>query len=227
MPPPGHRNESRLDKPRSTPRRFDKSRDCIGKRFPRRFFRRWANRFSRNSTGVQRYPGGILVTARAEDSHREVLGFAAGVDDVTAFHRWLTRRYYPARLWRLWPAALRLACAPRAWKKLGEILFYPHRAQAMRVDLPAAEFLTLGVAEAQRNQRLAPRLYARLVEQFRQRGVLAFRILVGGELRSVQGFHRAMGAREVARFELHSGSETILFVQPVSPTDARVGNQFA
>jgi hypothetical protein len=166
--------------------------------------------------GIQHFSGGMLIAARVGNNDQEIAGFAAGVDDVSAFHRWLTQRHFPLASVRLLPDIARLACSPRVWRKAGEVLFYPRRAHLLQPDLPPAEFLSLGVGESYRNQLLALRLYRLLVDRFRQRGVMAFRILVGSELHSVRRFHRAMGATEIANFELHSGSQTIVLVQSIA-----------
>lgn len=165
--------------------------------------------------GIQRYPGGLLLTAQAEQGAGPIVGFVAGVDDIAAFHRWLTRRHFPSASFRLLPSLARHACLPSNWRKLAELLFYPRRAKKIDIDLPAAELLSLGVAESHRRQGIARELYVQLMNHFQQNHVLAFRILVGGELPAAAAFYQAQGAREVTRFELHAGGETIVFVQEV------------
>lgn len=164
---------------------------------------------------VQQSPGGILLTVQDGTSQPHIAGFVAGTVDALAFHRWLTRKYLPRAVLRLLPTLARMACSPRVWKKAGELLLYPRKSRGIVIPLPAAELLSIGVDESHRRQHLASNLYAQLGERFRQQGTLAYRILVGGTLPAAHNFYFAQGAREVARFELHAGSETVVYVQDV------------
>lgn len=165
--------------------------------------------------GIHRFKGGILLTARSNEGAGPIVGFVSGVNDVAAFHRWLTRKHFPRSAFRLLPSLALLACRPGVWKKLAELLFYPRRAKQISVELPAAELLSLGVASTHRRQGIARELYVELLNHFRQANVIAFRILVGGQLPEAPAFYQAQGAQEVARFELHAGRQTVVFVHEV------------
>jgi ribosomal protein S18 acetylase RimI-like enzyme len=168
--------------------------------------------------GIQRYQGGTLLTARAEDGTCKIVGFVSGVDDIAVFHRWLTRKHFPRAAFRLLPSLAMHACLPSMWRKLAELLFYPRKAKKLDVELPAAELLSLGVAESHRRHGIARELYVQLMNHFQQQHVPAFRILVGGQLPEAPAFYQAQGALEVARFELHAGGQTLVFVQEVPTT---------
>ena len=166
--------------------------------------------------GVQKYPGGQLLSVRVEDS--QVIAVITGVDDVEAFHRWLIRKHLPWRSFKLLPGLLKQCFSARVRRKLKELLFYPRRAKQAHSDLPRAELLSLAVDASARRKGLAKRLYTRLVKNFQEQRVPAFRILVGGELTGARAFYESQGAIAATRFPLHAGGETVVYIHTVFGT---------
>jgi ribosomal protein S18 acetylase RimI-like enzyme len=80
---------------------------------------------------------------------------------------------------------------------------------------PAAELLSIAVAQDARGQGIADSLYARLIEAFRNAGVAEFRIVVGNALAPAHRFYRRMGAVEAGKIEVHAGDESTVYVQRV------------
>lgn len=146
----------------------------------------------------------VLLT---EECDGRVVGFVSGGLGMGPIYRRMLRRPF-ALAWVLWPSLIR----PARVKHIFEILRYGKR-YAHSVPLPEAELLSIAVDPAVRGTGVAERLYQRLKEHFRERGVLAFRIAVGDALASAHRFYRRMGAKQVARTEVHAGQGSVVYVE--------------
>ena len=66
-----------------------------------------------------------------------------------------------------------------------------------------------------RGKGIAQKLYTRLVEDFRDKGIERFRIVVGSELAPAHKFYAKMGAEVASEMELHSGETSKVYVHNI------------
>lgn len=93
------------------------------------------------------------------------------------------------------------------------------------LGLPHAELLSIAVEPGQRGQGCAQSLYRELVDHFRERGVFAFRIVVGEQLKTAHQFYKKMGAEPVGCIEVHQGQGSIMYVyRSVTCPSVRINN---
>lgn len=152
---------------------------------------------------IDRAEGTVLLVA--EDGG-QVQGFITGGTGMGSIYRTMLRS--PVRLGlALAPALLR----PAKVRRILEILRYSREA-ALPGGLPEAELLSLAVAPEWRGTAVAEGLYRRLVEDFRRRGVGAFRITVGETLAPAHRFYQRMGATVAGEVEVHGGEISKLYV---------------
>lgn len=149
--------------------------------------------------------GTLLVEAEGG----QVQGFVTGGTGMGALYRWMLRR----------PVRLSLALAPALLsaskvRRILEILRYA-RGHVLPEGLPDAELLTIAVSPHCRGRGVANRLYVKLANEFRSRGVERFRIAVGEELEPAHRFYRRMGAEVVGSMELHGGARSLLYVHEI------------
>lgn len=150
--------------------------------------------------------GAEASTLLVEEEGGEVRGFITGGTGMGPIYRRMMRS--PVRLGlSLAPVALR----PRKVRRILEILRYSG-AGGLPDGLPDAELLSLAVAPEWRGKAVADRLYQRLVEDFRCRGVDAFRITVGEALAPAHRFYQRMGATTAADIEVHGGEPSRVYV---------------
>jgi len=165
-------------------------------------------------------PDAILIAARRGD---RVVGFVSGtVDTHGLYRRFLTRHLLRGGMILL-PHLFSLS----RMRRVLETLTYPFRKQApteAEEPLPAAELLSIAVAEDQRGSGIAPELYRRLCHEFELRQCEAFRIVVGAGLAPARRFYAKMGAREVRTVNVHQGEKSLILLQelttPSQVTDA-------
>lgn len=148
--------------------------------------------------------GSVLLT---EERHGRVVGFVSGGKGMGAVYRRMLR--YPVRLGlALLPSLLR----PKRIGRILEILRYGRRANAS-TGLPSAELLSIAVDPSVRGTGVSERLYRRLRSHFSERGVDAFRIVVGESLLPAHRYYQKMGAKPVARIEVHAGEGSVVYLQ--------------
>lgn len=155
---------------------------------------------------IDRADGTALLV---EEAAGDVQGFITGGTGMGPIYRRMLRS--PVRLaLALAPALLR----PSKLRRILEILRYS--GDGTRPDgVPDAELLSLAVAPEWRGQGVADRLYARLVEDFRSRGVDAFRITVGDALAPAHRFYQRMGATVAGDVEVHGGETSKIYVHRI------------
>ena len=151
-------------------------------------------------------PDGVLLV---EEDGGHVNGFISGAGNLRTIRDALLRR--PLRL----GLALLPALTPRRLARIVETLRYTNTDAD---GLPTAELLSIAVAPANRGCGIAERLYRRLSSHWQQRGVEAFRIVVGDGLAPAQKFYRRMGAVPAGQLHLHAGQGSTVFV---AQTDQR------
>ncbi len=145
----------------------------------------------------------VLLVAEQDG---RIVGFVSGAMGMRAVYRRMLRRW-PRLAWTLLPSAFR---PKRVWRIL-EILRYGGGSEDPR--LPRAELLSIAVDAHHRGRQHAELLYRRLSEHFRDRGIPAFRIVVGAALAPAHKFYGRMGARVVAQVEVHRGASSTVYVQ--------------
>ena len=149
----------------------------------------------------------VLLT---EEQGGRVVGFVSGGEGMGAIYRRMLR--YPVRLGlSLLPSLMR----PKRLKRILEILRYGVSATDGH-DLPNAELLSIAVDASVRGTGVAERLYRRLQAHFSERGVGAFRIVVGDSLAPAHRYYRKMGAKPAGRIEVHAGEGSVVYLQEVS-----------
>jgi GNAT superfamily N-acetyltransferase len=104
---------------------------------------------------------------------------------------------------------------PRRVLRIVEILRYG-RGKSQPAGLPEAELLSMAVSPSHRGQRVAEQLYGRLVDHFKASGVAEFKITVGEALAPAHRFYQRMGAKPVAKTEVHAGESSRNYVHHVA-----------
>lgn len=146
----------------------------------------------------------------------EIAGFITGGVGMSSIYREMMRK----------PIRLAGALAPALFnvsrlRRIFEILRYGG-GDSVPANLPGAELLSLAVAPEWRGKGLAEDLYQSLVERFQQRGVDAFRIIVGEALEPAHRFYRRVGAVAAGQVEVHEGELSTVYIQLSIPDrDAR------
>lgn len=149
------------------------------------------------------------TTLLVEEQGGQVLGFITGGTGMGPIYKRMALS--PVRLaMALAPALLR----PSKVRRILEILRYSGEG-GVPEDLPEAELLSLAVDPEWRGKAVADRLYGRLVEDFRRRGVAAFRITVGDALLPAHRFYQRMGATIAGRVEVHGGEPSKVCVHRI------------
>jgi len=155
---------------------------------------------------IDRAEATFLLT---EERHGQVVGFITGGSGMGPIYRRMLRS--PVRLaWALAPAVVR----PAKFRRILEILRYSG-SSTLPPGTPEAELLSLAVAPECRGQGVAESLYRRLVGDFRNRGVGAFRIIVGAPLAPAHRFYRRMGAIEAGETQVHDGETSTVYVHRI------------
>jgi ribosomal protein S18 acetylase RimI-like enzyme len=173
------------------------------------FLSRVGERFLTLLYGTMRdLPDAILVAASQGD---RLVGFVSGTVSTGGLYRAFLRRHLFRGGLILLPHLLSLG----RLRRVLETLAYPFRKQATteaEAPLPAAELLSIAVAEDCRGTGIAPGLYRRLCQEFERRQVPAFRIVVGAGLAPARRFYAKMGAREARIVTVHQGEESLILV---------------
>ncbi|MGY1457332.1 MULTISPECIES: GNAT family N-acetyltransferase [unclassified Luteimonas] len=153
--------------------------------------------------------GADEATLLVEEDGGQVQGFVTGGTGMGAIYKRMLRS--PVRLaLAIAPALVR----PSKVRRILEILRYSG-AGVLPGGLPEAELLSIAVAPEWRGKAVADRLYGRLVEDFRNRQVDAFRITVGEALAPAHRFYRRMGAEVAGQVEVHGGQPSKVYVHRV------------
>jgi ribosomal protein S18 acetylase RimI-like enzyme len=137
----------------------------------------------------------------------DVLGFVAGGQGL----RPLLGRLFgqaPKLAWALLPVMI----SPRRLWQIVETLAYVWRFKPVP-DCPAAELLSIAVAQSVRGQGIAPRLYGALCSEFSRKEVSEFCIVVGEGLVPAHRFYKKMGAHAMGRLEVHKGRFSVVYRQ--------------
>ena len=150
-------------------------------------------------------PSGFGYVHEAGDGN--VLGFIACAESTgRLFKQALARRGVLMAL----PLA-RFLLRPHIVKRLWETLRYPDQAGP---DLPAAEVLSIVVAEAARGRGVGKALLRAGLNDFARRGIASVKVAVGADNHLANAFYRRCGF-ELAHTRQHHGQTMNLYVAEV------------
>ncbi len=147
----------------------------------------------------------VLLVAQEDD---QIVGFVSGATGMGAIYRRMLRRL-PQLTFALLPVLLSV----RRLRRILEIMRYSLGGSDELASLPRAELLSIAVDPSFRGRGHAENLYGRLAAHFQSQGIEQFRIIVGEALVSAHKFYRRMGAEPVAELEVHSGVQSVIYVQ--------------
>jgi ribosomal protein S18 acetylase RimI-like enzyme len=164
----------------------------LGPRFLRRLYRR-----------VARTSGSFLLVI---DDDGTPVGFLAGSTDVSALYR--------SFVWRDGVAAAFASGARllRSWRQVIETL--RHGAGGAG---EGAELLAVAVDPAARGRGAGTLLIEGFLTEVRRRGQRAAHVVVGEDNERAVALYRRIGFRTVERFELHSGTTSLVMQWPSRP----------
>lgn len=126
-----------------------------------------------------------------------VAGFVVGTLDTQRMFTQLLRR--KGMLLTL-HVLRRIPSRPSLPLRALEALTYPRKQHA---ELPAAELVALAVGPASRGRGIGKTLVARLNEEFRPRGVSAYRVTTAADNAGADAFYRRLGFRLEHTFLMH------------------------
>ncbi len=151
---------------------------------------------------IDQRPVSVLIV---EVEGTSVRGFVSGGTGLGPVYRNLLKRL-PALVFYLWPVMFSF----RKLKRIVEVLL--HTRKAVSDQLPNAELYSIAVSPEFRGAGVAERLYNNLRDEFAERGIGEFKIMVGDALAPAQAFYRKIGAVPRASIEVHGGVGSTIFV---------------
>ena len=143
----------------------------------------------------------------------EIVGFVTGGTSMGPIYKAMFPRL---AIWAV-PLVLQLLSF-RRMRRVIDILRYSQPSDIKSDDanaLPQAELFSIAVSPSVRGKGIAQKLYTRLVEDFRDKGIARFRIVVGSELAPAHKFYAKMGAKVASEMELHSGEISKVYVHNI------------
>jgi ribosomal protein S18 acetylase RimI-like enzyme len=160
----------------------------LGPAFLRRLYRR-----------IVRAPSSFLLVAHSQGT---IVGFIAGSTDVAGLYRsFLLRDGIPAGLQAAGPLI-------SGWRRVLETL--RHGSSDGEGVGHGAEVLSMAVDPSCQGRGLGRTLMASYLDELRNRGCHAAHVVIGTVNTGAIALHEQAGFVTVDRFELHSGSESLL-----------------
>ena len=153
------------------------------------------------------YPDGILIVTEEKGN---VTGFVSGVLNIKNFYRYFLRKNF----WRLPFLLLSRAFSAAAFKKILELKFYCQRSKEnIRFNQPSvnAELLSMAVQEGFQRKGAGAFLFSGLAQEFKQKNVDSFKIIVGAKLKKAVSFYQKMGCVLNGQTEIHRGDESYIY----------------
>jgi ribosomal protein S18 acetylase RimI-like enzyme len=150
-------------------------------------------------------PAAVVLVASVRG---RVVGFVAGAEDTSLVYKDFIRRDG-------WRAAV--AAAPRALRhsrRIAETLSYSRRAAAGGTALPAAELLSLAVAQTVRRRGVGSALIRELQAELDSRGVVGVRVVVAAENAGAIQAYRACGFTDAGLLYVHRGQPSQVLTWP-------------
>ena len=148
---------------------------------------------------------GVFVIA-VDAEKEEVIGYVFGSLDTSRLYKEFLLKKTIVALVNFLP---RMLSFERLWKAF-ETLLYPTKSET--IPLPKPELLDLAVLRAYHGKGVAQVLFNTFVDEYRVRGVTAFRIPTSDSLTRAHGFYEKMGAERAGAVDIHRGQQTFLYV---------------
>lgn len=156
---------------------------------------------------IHRAPHAFILVAREGDT---MVGFLCASTDTRQVYRRVLLTAWPHLLPALFRRLLSWSTVRRCW----ETLRYPNRTPPVP-DLPDAEILNFCVIAERQGCGVGRALFAAMEKAYRTRGVRRIRIVTGARQLSAIRFYEKIGARRVAKIEVHTAVESCLFVHAI------------
>ncbi len=135
-----------------------------------------------------------------------VIGFACGTENISIFYR----RFLIRIFFRLLPVFFSNIKRAAVLRKIFETVSYPRKAA---VALPKAEWLSMVAMRDNEEGRISDRLFHKLVEQFRIRGIKEFKSIVGQSvIHSIKFNERMGGILYPETIEIHRGDKSNIYI---------------
>jgi ribosomal protein S18 acetylase RimI-like enzyme len=138
--------------------------------------------------------------------NNKVLGFVSCAENTGALYKWILKKNFFKLLWAYLPRML----LPRNIKGSIETLLYPSRGGN---DLPPAELLAIVVDPGARGLGLGRKFVELCCEEFRKRGIKAFKAIVDTSFKSNE-FYKCVGFKPVGKY-LHHGDMHNIYVAEI------------
>lgn len=151
---------------------------------------------------------GILIAAL---ENNQVIGFVSGAVRLQDVYQSFVRRNFFKSLFFLLPKLISF----RVFRKLVELILYPFSKKDDSLPLPTAELLTMVVDEDHRGKKISERLYQELVTKFKEKNIMEFKIMVGGNLIHAQKFYEKMGAVRYKQIFIHKGENSWIYIHRI------------
>ncbi|WP_430789342.1 GNAT family N-acetyltransferase [Actinoplanes sp. G11-F43] len=139
----------------------------------------------------------------------EPLGYICGSTGTGSLLREFVQQAWPVAVPMVLPRLLR----PARILRLMETIAYPSSADP---GLPGAEIINFVVVPSLRGRGVATRLYQHLMDWFVHQHVPEVKVVTGERQRRAQGFYEKSGAILHGMTEVHRGTASRIYVQPLA-----------
>jgi len=142
-----------------------------------------------------------------------IVGFVTGGTSMGSIYKAMFPRIM---FWGV-PLALQLLSLRRIGRVV-DILRYTRNSEessGSELALPQAELFSIAVSPSVRGKGIAQKLYTQLIEDFKNKGIESFRIVVGKDLEPAHKFYVKMGAEVAHEMELHSGETSKVYIHNI------------
>jgi len=153
---------------------------------------------------IDKSEGSLLLVSRSEG---KIVGFVTGTRNIGEVYRIMLRSWG-----RLFLSLLPAMVSPKKIFRIVETVMFSGKNAEPGVELPSEELLSISVLSEYRGKGYAEELFKGLAEEFMRRKARQFKIVVGDALEPAHRFYKKMGARPVAKTEVHKGSGSIVYV---------------
>jgi len=142
------------------------------------------------------------------DDHDRVVGMIAGTEDVHGlYHRFARREGIIAAL----------TSAPRLLRRGRSVMETWRYGATNGTDLPAAELLSVAVAEGARRSGLGQQLFDVLLREFERRDVAPVKVVVGGRNDNMLRLCRRSGFADATTINVHGNAVSKVLVWSPPP----------
>jgi ribosomal protein S18 acetylase RimI-like enzyme len=138
----------------------------------------------------------------------KVVGFVSGTPNIGKFYRNFLKKNFAVAIAIL----LQKHIIPQFTRKVIETLFYPLRKKE---NLPNAELLSIVVIKNYQGEGVSKDLFHKLTEEFKERKINLFKIVVGNNLVGACHFYEKMGCIFHSVIEIHKGEKSRVYVHEV------------